>query len=277
MTNVDTSIPPQTTGAAARLAARHSAEHPLKLYGGWFCPFVQRAWIALVEKKIEHQYVEINPYKKEPEFLALNPRGLVPALGLPDPPRTVLYESSVVCEYLDERYADEAAHGRPLLPGSAYERARARLWIDHVSTRVIPGFYKLLQHTDGKSALSIEETRKEFLGHVRTLVKEMASSGPFFLGETFSLVDISLAPWAKRLWLIDHYKNGGVGIPQEGQDGDDEVWGRWRAWFKAVTERPSVKETWSDDERYLAAYKRYADNTTNSLVGQATRAGSGLP
>jgi glutathione S-transferase len=60
--------------------------HPLKLYGAWFCPFVQRAWIVLHEKDIPYQYVEINPYHKAPELLALNPRGLVPTLAVPTHP-----------------------------------------------------------------------------------------------------------------------------------------------------------------------------------------------
>jgi len=55
----------------------------------WFCPFVQRAWIALEEGKVPYQYKEVNPYKKEvclsvmqsntkPSYLAINPKGLVP-------------------------------------------------------------------------------------------------------------------------------------------------------------------------------------------------------
>ena len=35
----------------------------IKLYCSWFCPFAQRAWIALEEKGIDYQYVEINPYE----------------------------------------------------------------------------------------------------------------------------------------------------------------------------------------------------------------------
>jgi glutathione S-transferase len=38
-----------------------------------------------------------------------------------------------------------------------------------------------------------------------------------------------------------------------------------------------VKDTWSEDEKFIEVYKRYADDTTNSLVGQATRQGSKLP
>ncbi|CAJ2506538.1 Uu.00g006680.m01.CDS01 [Anthostomella pinea] len=281
MATVDTSIPPKTTGAAAKLAAAHEAEHPLKLYGGWFCPFVQRSWIVLHEKKIPHQYVEINPYKKAADFLALNPRGLVPTLAVPvgDQGKTQkpLYESSVICEYLDEAYSDESKYGPDLLPKDPYERARCRLWIDHISNKIIAGFYRFIQHTPEKD-YSIGEARTNFLTQIKTLAKEMDDSGPWFLGETFGLVDIMLAPWAMRLFLIDHYKPGGVGVPAEGQGGEDEkLWARWRKWFDAIVARQSVKETWSDDALYIQAYKRYAEDTTNSEVGQATRKGQKLP
>ncbi|GAW19068.1 hypothetical protein ANO14919_085520 [Xylariales sp. No.14919] len=279
MASVDTSLPAKPTGAAGDFAAAHAGEHPLKLYGGWFCPFVQRAWIVLHEKAVAHQYVEINPYRKAPEFLALNPRGLVPTLAVPvgdgDKALKPLYESSIICEYLDEAYGDAAPQ---LLPrGNPYERARCRLWIDHVGGKIVPGFYKLLQHTPEKG-YSIEEARANLLGQIKTFVKEMDAGGPWFLGDRFSLVDVMLAPWAKRLFLIDHYKPGGVGIPAEGTAGEDEdVWNRWRAWFQAITRRESVLNTWSADEMYIEAYKRYAEDTTQSEVGQATRKGERLP
>ncbi|EGZ76555.1 glutathione S-transferase [Neurospora tetrasperma FGSC 2509] len=294
--SVDTSLQGSPTGAAALFASSHSSPHPLKLYGGWFCPFVQRVWITLAEKRIPHQYIEINPYHKAPEFLALNPRGLVPTLAVPTStnPKTgkvkevkPLYESLVLCEYLDEAYADENVYGDRLLPqDDAYERARCRLWIDDISSRVVPAFYRFIQHTPDKP-YTIDEIRTEFHGHLKAFAKEMldtsspsSSPGPFFLGDKFSLVDIMLAPWAKRLFLIDHYKPGGVGIPPSGQRGsevDEEIWKRWEEWYKAVTERESVKKTWSEDEQYVGAYKRYAEDTTQSEVGRATRSGRGLP
>ncbi|RYP79798.1 hypothetical protein DL770_006513 [Monosporascus sp. CRB-9-2] len=292
MASVDTSLPAKTTGAAAAFAADHASEHPLKLYGGWFCPFVQRAWIVMHEKNIPHQYIEINPYKKAPEFLALNPRGLVPTLAVPvagnGRVQKPLYESLVICEYLDEAFRDDVAavdgvqggnHGESLLPEGPYERARCRLWVDHISNKIIPAFYKFIQHTPDKE-YSIEEVRSSFHAQIRPFVEEMgvANGGPWFLGQRFSLVDVMLAPWAKRLFLIDHYKPGGVGIPSEGQGGEDEeIWKRWRVWFEAITDRQSVKDTWSDDDMYIAAYKRYAEDTTQSEVGQATRKGEKLP
>lgn len=285
---IDTGLEPHTSGAAAQFAAAHAAEHPLKLYGGWFCPFVQRSWITLHEKDIPHQYVEINPYKKAPEFLALNPRGLVPTLAVPVVDHAAsaqvsekkkvqkpLYESVVLCEYLDEAYDDPEKYGPRLLPEDVYERARCRLWIDHVSSRIVPGFYKLIQHTPDK-AYSVEDARAEFLGSIKTWVVEMDDGGPWFLGERFSLVDVMLAPWAKRLFLIDHYKPGGVGIDQlRGED--EKTWARWQKWYDAILDRQSVKDTTSTDDKYIEAYKRYAEDTTSSMVGQATRQGKRLP
>ncbi|KAI0471505.1 glutathione S-transferase [Xylariaceae sp. FL0804] len=314
MATVDTSLPAKPTGAAAEFAAAHSAEHPLKLYGGWFCPFVQRSWIVLHEKKIPHQYVEINPYKKAPEFLALNPRGLVPTLAVPvdaapsssssssgreqqqKQQRRPLYESSIICEYLDDAYADPAAHGPALLPSARddpYGRARCRLWMDHVGGKVVPGFYRLLQHTPDKSDYTRQEARSALLSALKTLVAEMADpdgdggGGPWFLGRDFSLVDVMLAPWAKRLFLLDHYKPGGLGVPAaapgqgQGSGADEEedeaLWARWRIWFDAAVSRPSVVATWSDDDMYVEAYRRYAEDTTQSEVAQATRKGRKLP
>ncbi|KAK5636753.1 hypothetical protein RRF57_012465 [Xylaria bambusicola] len=282
MATVDTSLPAHPTGAAATLAASHASEHDLKLYGGWFCPFVQRAWIVLHEKDIPHQYIEINPYHKAPEFLALNPRGLVPTLAVPTASSNgkaakPLYESSIICEYLDEAYGDDSAALLPRGKENVYERARCRLWIEHVGSKIVPAFYKFLQHTPEKD-YTIEEARENFLGHIKAFVKEMgdgANGGPWFLGDRFSLVDVMLAPWAKRMFLIDHYKPGGVGIPTAGED--EGVWKRWGVWFDAITQRKSVLETWSDDEMYIAAYKRYAEDTTQSEVAKATRKGGRLP
>jgi len=280
-TAVDTSIHPHATGPAAELVAAHSADYALKLYAGWFCPFVQRAWMVLVEKRIAHQYVEINPYHKSPEFLALNPRGLVPALVVPaaSPGRTTkpLYESAVLCEFLDEAFADQTAHGPRLLPDDAYERAVCRIWMDHVAGKIVPAWYRLMQHTAEKP-YGIHEARAELHTHLLTLAREMANGGPWFLGERFTLVDVMLAPWAVRLWLIDYYKDGGVGIPDPESGGEDETaWKRWRTWLAAIEERRSVVETSSTKDMYIGVYKRYADDTTNSEVGQATRSGRRLP
>ena len=82
------------------------------------------------------------------------------------------------------------------------------------------------------------------------------TEGQWFLGKEISMVDLVLAPWAIRLWVYDHFKDGGLGIPTEdGGKGDDAVWKRWRAWKSAVENRQSVVETTSERGKYLPIYK----------------------
>ena len=64
----DVDIHPAATGKAADVVAQHQKDELITLYSGWFCPFVQRSWITLEEKKIPYKYVEINPYKKEERY-----------------------------------------------------------------------------------------------------------------------------------------------------------------------------------------------------------------
>ncbi|KAF2008004.1 glutathione transferase omega-1 [Amniculicola lignicola CBS 123094] len=264
----DADLHPEATGLAAATVKAHSAEHPLKLHSGWFCPFVQRVWIALEEKAIAYQYIEVNPYHKPESLLKLNPRGLVPTLQYDNKP---LYESTVLCEFLEEAYPNYAPQ---LLTEDPYERARTRIWTDFVTSRIIPAFHRFLQHqgTDG-----LEVKRDELLGYLKQFTREMSPSGPFFNGPEFQLIDIIIAPWALRLWVFDHFK-GGLGVPERGKGGEDEeVWGRWRMWLEAIEQRKSVKETTSDREHYLPIYQRYADDKAQSELAKATREGRGVP
>ncbi|PWY78460.1 glutathione S-transferase [Aspergillus sclerotioniger CBS 115572] len=273
----DADIYPEATGPAKALVERHQAEQPLKLYAGWFCPFVQRVWLALEEKQIPYQYIEVNPYHKQPSFLALNPRGLVPTIAVPDPSTNIskpLYESTVILEYLEEAYPDHT----PLLPSDPYLRARCRIWNDFMTSRIIPSLHRFLQYQPSTRGIEgLHQARQDFLSTLKEWSREIHPTGPYFLGEEFTLPDVVLAPWAFRLWVFDEYK-GGLGIPGPGEGGEDEeVWGKWRKWFAAVQKRRSSKETMSETEHYLPIYKRYADDLAESWLARATREGRGVP
>ncbi|OJK03257.1 hypothetical protein ASPACDRAFT_1896817 [Aspergillus aculeatus ATCC 16872] len=280
----DADIHPEATGPAKALVANHQAEQPLKFYAGWFCPFVQRVWLALEEKQIPYQYIEVNPYHKQPSFLALNPRGLVPTITSPDTSSNArpLYESTVILEYLEEAYP---THTPALLPQDPYLRARARIWIDYVTSRIIPAFHRFLQHQPrsaqgGNSGEDeLQTLRADFLDTLKEFTRELHPQGPYFLGEELSLVDVVLAPWAVRLWVFDEFK-GGLGVPAPGQAGSEEeegVWERWRRWVAAVEGRRSVRETLSEREWYLPIYRRYAEDKAQSELARAVRKGRGVP
>jgi glutathione S-transferase len=84
------------------------------------CPYCARVRLALAEKGIDYEHVEVD-LRDRPDWLyELNPSGKVPVLD----DGFVLPESAVIMEYLDDRYPE-----RPLLPDDLTARAEARLHV----------------------------------------------------------------------------------------------------------------------------------------------------
>ncbi|CAD7697058.1 unnamed protein product [Ostreobium quekettii] len=234
----------------------------VKLYSAWFCPFAQRAWMVLEEKRAPYELVEIDPYDKTAEFLAVNPRGLVPAIKCAN--GDCVYESTVCVEFAEDAWRGE---GRPaLLPASAHGRAVARIWVDFVGRRVVPCFYRILQSQD---AADQAKHCAEMLGHVKDISAAMAPDTDFFMGDSLGVVDIALAPFAWRFGVLEHYRQ--FKLP------DTKEYVRFRTWWDAVQRAPSFKATTCDYNKLIAIYERYSNNTAQSGVAQAIRAGSALP
>jgi len=248
----------KATGAALATVKKHSKEHNLKLYGGCFCPFVQRVWISLEAKQLLYQYIELDPYKKPDWYLKLNPRGLIPTLQHDD---WCCGESTVLMEYLEDLNV-----GRPLFPSDPKLKAYCRLWSDHVNRHIIPAFYHYIQAQDpAKQA----EKAQEFKEQINKLVEAADKEGPFFLGSRLGFVDVQFAPWVIRLQKVLKPYRGWPG-PEPGS--------RFGKWVKAIEGNEFVKATTSTDELYLDSYERYAENRPNtSQVADAVNSGKGLP
>ncbi len=90
----------------------------MKLYDASRCPYCARVRIALAEKELPYETVEVDLGDRPAWLFELNPAGKVPVLE----DQLVLPESAVIMDYLDERFPD-----RPLLPADPAGRARARL------------------------------------------------------------------------------------------------------------------------------------------------------
>ena len=95
----------------------------LDFYHGHGSPFSWRVWLALEAKQLAYD-VKVLSFQaqdtRKPEFVALNPRHVVPTIVEDD--GYALWESVVILEYLDERYPQ----GAKLYPGDARSRARIR-------------------------------------------------------------------------------------------------------------------------------------------------------
>ncbi|KAM0130956.1 hypothetical protein ACHAQE_005247 [Botrytis cinerea] len=245
----DANLFPHATGLAAEMVKQYSKEEPVKLYAGWFCPFTQRVLLLLLEKRIPFQYIEVNPYQKPLSLLKLNPRGLIPTLSYEG---KALYESTIICEFLEDAYP---SHYPRLLTREPFERARLKIWTDHITSRVVPAFNRFLQY----QSVSLKDPRvlairNKFLTSLYEFTQEMHPIGPYFTGKEPCIVDYVLAPWALRIWVFDYFK-GGLHIEELG-----ELTGRWEKWLEAIEKRKSIQMTLSATEYYLPIYERYADS-----------------
>ncbi|KXN87456.1 Glutathione S-transferase omega-1 [Leucoagaricus sp. SymC.cos] len=252
----DAQIHPYATGAAAETVAKHQDPQELVFWAGWFCPFVQRVWIALEERGIPYQYKEVNPYKKEKYFLDINPKGLVPAVEYRD---RALYESLVLLEFLEDAYPSQS---NSLLPSDPCERALARIWIDHFSKSYLPNNQRL---TQAQTKEKQDEAREALYEAQRKLAQQV--KGPYFFGENFSIVDAAVAPWVTRDWVAT--ENRGYNRADAGE--------AWVKYAEALCERPSVKRTISNREQYEPIYARYLRDEAQSEMAKAIRAGKVLP
>ena len=104
----------------------------LMLHHAWRSSASRRVRLCLAEKGLEFQSHLVDMMNMEhhsPEYLKINPNGVIPTLILGD--GRSLYESGTICEYLDEAYPEP-----PLRPADPYERAVMRNWIRHVDERI---------------------------------------------------------------------------------------------------------------------------------------------
>ena len=104
----------------------------MTLYDAARCPFCARVRIALAEKAIGWETIEIDLDNRPDWLYELNPTGKVPVLD----DGFVLPESAVIMEYLDERYPEQ-----PLLPGDPQSRALARKWVFRFDELVGDDYY----------------------------------------------------------------------------------------------------------------------------------------
>ncbi|HWP16720.1 MAG TPA: glutathione S-transferase family protein, partial [Xanthobacteraceae bacterium] len=93
----------------------------LTLVSHKLCPYVQRAVIALTEKRVPFERVDVDLANKPEWFKKVSPLGKTPVLLVGD---TAIFESAVILEYLEETQPN------PLHPGNPLMRAEHRAWIE---------------------------------------------------------------------------------------------------------------------------------------------------
>jgi len=195
----------------------------LKLISHMLCPYVQRAVIALTEKGIAFERVDIDLSSKPDWFLTISPLGKTPVLQVGDIP---IFESAVILEYLEE------TQPKPMHPADPLIRAEHRSWIEFGSAVLndIAGFYAAPDEVTFKAKTSQLAQR---FARLQTRV----TAEPWFDGESFSLVDAVFGPVFRYFDVFDEIADFGIlaGKPKLV---------RWR---NSLATRPSVRSAVSAD------------------------------
>ncbi|UDM50100.1 maleylacetoacetate isomerase [Cupriavidus sp. MP-37] len=171
----------------------------LKLYSYFRSSASFRVRIALELKGLSYDYVPVHLLKEggqqlKPEFRAVNPDGLVPALADGE---HVLQQSLAIVEYLDE------VHPEPrLLPGTALDRAYVRGLAQEIACEIHPlnnlRVLKYLKHTVGVT----DEVKDAWYRHwielgfasLQANLERSGKAGRFCFGDTPTLADLCLVP-----------------------------------------------------------------------------------
>ena len=232
----------------------------LTLYNAAHSTCSQKVRICLAEKSLPYEDIRLDLGKGKDhlksEYLKINPNGVVPTL-IDD--GNIIIDSSVICEYLDEKYPAVR-----LMPEDLVQRAKMRAWmrfLEEVPTAAVrvPSFnmgflprYEGLSREQFEAQQSdIRPIHKQFyrrmgpggfkkedveasldqLGNTCRRMNEALAAGPWLLGTQYSLADIVVAP------LIDRVADLGF----------TEIWDRKyqrvTEWYQRMQARPAFKTT----------------------------------
>jgi RNA polymerase-associated protein len=160
--------------------------------------YSHRVRIVLAEKGVAAEVISVDKNQYPAKLLEVNPYASLPTLVDRD---LALYESTVVMEYLDERYPHP-----PLLPVYPVARGNSRLLIHRIQRDWCVLVDQIL---DSRSKDSIKVQARKELRESLTGVSPLFADKPFFLSDEMSLVDCCLLPILWRLPVL------GIELPKQ--------------------------------------------------------------
>jgi len=196
----------------------------IKLYSDPHCPNSHRTRIVLAEKELPVTTTELDAENLPADFLKLNPYGKLPTVIDRD---IIFFESSVVNEYLDERYPHP-----PLKPGSPADRAQMRLAVLQLERELFPIYAETQNPRKKKDAV------KKLSVYMDSMNSFLARQ-EYFIGEQYTLADVTLAP---ILWRLTS-----LGM-------DTAKWNHLEAYMDRLFERPAFERSLSEFEQMLRDY-----------------------
>lgn len=204
----------------------------LELYNGWSSSASRRVRLCLAEKKIDYRIIPVDILSFQhhsPEFLAVNPAGVVPALV--DENR-IITESAVICEYLEDRFPQPSVR-----PSDPYWAAQARNWLRYADEQCLPNIIihnwsmviqpiasrltdeeleRRLSRVPSKTRREnwrrvarqpyTDSEKQEALDNLVKALDRMEASlqqNPWLAGDKYSIADMGMVPFVKRIEEIE--------------------------------------------------------------------------
>ena len=155
----------------------------IKLYGFTLSNYFNMAKMALIEKGVEYEFVDIHG-SQDDSFLAMSPMGKVPCIATET---GFLSETNVILEYIDE-----IGDGPALMPSDPYQKAKVRelmkeieLYLELPARTCFPAAF-----FGGTVSDEVKETAKVNLAKGIACLKRNGSFSPFVAGGSFTNADI---------------------------------------------------------------------------------------
>jgi len=219
----------------------------------------QKVFITLAEKELSYDEKLVNLFAAEqfdPEYLKLNPKGVVPTLVHDG---RAIPESSLICEYVDETWPDH-----PLVPADPFMKSRMRQFSKLVDETIFEATRELsfsAMFRERMKNMPKDQREKRFanvgdpnkrarlestyelgvdspyvfqaIGNWEKAFKAIDASleefgGPWLLGEDFTLADVNMIPYLWRIVFLDLI------------DIWMEDWPRVAAWWERAKTHPSA-------------------------------------
>ncbi|KAK4238405.1 thioredoxin-like protein [Achaetomium macrosporum] len=215
-----------------------SKDVKLILYTNHRCPWAHRAHIALEELKIPFEEVIIDlDTPRTPEYLKINPRGLVPALSYNG---EIIIESAIVVQFLTDAYP---SHLVPTSsePGGALRRARIAEFVDAYVSKVNSAVFGVYRAKTDEELASLVETA--VTGVVKEVEPKLADANPFFGGsDKLTLAEVLTGSLVLRLKSLTKADV----LPKRLWTAIEEKAPNFVKWAEAVTAHPSVTSIYDE-------------------------------
>jgi len=220
----------------------------LELISHYLCPYVQRSVIVLTEKNISHKRTYIDLNNKPAWFTKISATGKVPLLKIDDNHK--LFESMVICEYLDEITKGS------LHPTDTLLKAQHRSWNEFAS-QILNNISQLY---NAKNSPDFEQHLSEISDKFARIEEHITL--PYFSGDQFSMTDAAFGPVFRYFDILDKYTNTDIFHNLK----------KTKKWRKSLSQRESVKAAVTNEyPKLLTSFLSHRGSYISSLIEQNSK------